>query len=121
MSDPTIIQELESIRQSGLDALAGLNSEEELQAWHGAHHFLDRGIRVVAVAEIQVHVIGAQTLQAGVDGFSDVLARQSAPVGALAGRPEYFARDHQFLARQVGDGLAHEMRSSRSIYPISCN
>ena len=37
MSDPTIIQELESIRQSGLDALAGLNSEEELQAWHAAH------------------------------------------------------------------------------------
>jgi hypothetical protein len=74
---------------------------------HGAHHLFHGGVGGVTVAEVEVHVLGAQALQAGVDGFGDVLARESAAVGAFPGRPEHLAGKHQFLARQLLDGLAH--------------
>ena len=37
MSDPAIIEELESIRKAGLEALTSLKSEDDLQAWRTAH------------------------------------------------------------------------------------
>ena len=44
------------------------------QIIHRAHHFFDRGIRVVAVAEIQVEIVEAKPLEAGMDRLGDVLA-----------------------------------------------
>ena len=41
------------------------------------------------------------------NGFGDVLARESAPVWTFAGRPKDLAGNDQFLARQVSNGFAH--------------
>ena len=77
------------------------------QVGHGAHDFFNGGIGVVAVAEVEVNVIRAQALEGGVDGFGDVLARKSAPVGTLMVGQKTLLEITSSSRGMIGDGFTH--------------
>ena len=62
---------------------------------------------------VEINVIDAEALEAGVDGGHDVFAREAPVVGAVAHRAEDLGGDDQFLAARLeltqelaGDALA---------------
>src|SRR5260370_27643443 len=62
--------------------------------------FFDRGLVVQAVDLVEVHVVGAEPAQAGVNRLHDVLARESFLVGIVIHGEENFGGDHQLLPRR---------------------
>jgi len=68
----------------------------------GLHGFFQRGVVVVAVGLVEVHVVGLQSRQGSVDGFHDVLAGQPAVVPALAGGEVDLGEDLEAFSPHAG-------------------
>src|SRR6185437_13191555 len=78
--------------------------EPEIAGLAGTHHFVEcrerlfeRGIRVFAVSDIKVHVIGTQTTEAFVDRPKDVATVQSGLNQAGARSVTHLRGDHQLV------------------------
>jgi hypothetical protein len=80
-----------------------------------AQRLLPRRERVVAVDLVEVDVIGAEALQAGVDGVHDVAARQPDRVGAAAGAPAGLGRHHHILAPRAQRLAQDLLRAARRV------
>jgi len=50
------------------------------QVIHGPHRFFDRGLCVIAVAEVQVQIIRSQPFERGVARVEDVFARKASAI-----------------------------------------
>jgi len=92
--------------------IAGLARRDHLV--QRRHRLLDRGVIVPPVDLVQVHVVGTEPPQRGVDRGEHVLAAQPSVVGARAHREEDLGGQHVVLTaaedpaeRAAGDLLAH--------------
>src|SRR5439155_19298978 len=65
------------------------------------HRLFERRTPVVAVALVQVDVVGAQTLERGLDLLEDLLAREAAV--AVWHREEELRGEHERVARPAGE------------------
>ncbi len=77
----------------------------------GGQCLLDGRAGVVAVDLIEVHVVGSQPLEAGIDGRAHVLAAQAPVVGALPHRVEDLRGQHDVLAVAL-EGRADDLLAS---------
>jgi hypothetical protein len=97
--------------RADIAGLAGLHDVGQ-----GLQGLLDRRLIVEAVDLVEVHIVGPQALQAGVDAGHDVLARQALVVGAGTHRAVDLGGDHhlfalgEFLQRPAGDLLGGPLR-----------
>ncbi len=84
--------------------LAGLD-----QPRHGADRLLDRHVRIDAVLVVQVDMVGAKALQAGIAGRGDIFRPAVDPAAAVgqADIAELAGQDHPVAA--AGDRPAHQV------------
>jgi hypothetical protein len=68
---------------------------------HRADDFFDRGFRVVAVALIEIEMVGAEATQRRIDRSSDVFPRQAALENAGPHRKEDLAREDVGIPRHA--------------------
>jgi hypothetical protein len=64
--------------------------------------FLKRGVIVEAMELVEIDIIRAKALQAPIDGFHDVFARQAAIIWVAAHRIVELGGQHQLVARRIG-------------------
>lgn len=100
LADVQRLEELPGEHGGGAD-VAGLAGADDVV--QGLHRLLDRGGVVPAVDDVEVDVVGSETLQARVDLGHDVLARQATTIGRLAHVPVHLRREDDVVT--VGELL----------------